>query len=59
MAHLVVKPQKLSVRQYYGQIIKHYYQITVTPKYSRYMIAFSGNPFLNSLLILCQTFLGY
>jgi len=37
MAHLVVQPNKLSVRQYYLQIIKLYFRITVTPKHSAYM----------------------
>jgi len=38
MAHVVVKPGKLSVRQYYAQIIKLYYKITVTSKHTSYMI---------------------
>ena len=38
MAHLVVQPSRLSVRQYYLQILKLYYQITVTPGHSLYMI---------------------
>jgi hypothetical protein len=29
MAHLVVKPTKISIRQYYFQIIKLYYKITM------------------------------
>ncbi|MFA5561822.1 MAG: cobalamin-dependent protein [Eubacteriales bacterium] len=37
MAHLVVRPGKLSVRQYYWQIIKLYYQSTLTPAHVRYM----------------------
>lgn len=37
MAHLVVKPEKLSARQYYAQIVKLYYKITVTPKHTAYM----------------------
>jgi len=38
MAHLVVNPGKLSVRQYYAQIIRLYYKITVTPKHTAYML---------------------
>jgi len=38
MAHLVVQPSRLSVRQYYLQILKLYYQITVTPGHGLYMI---------------------
>ena len=38
MAHLVVRPGKLSVRQYYAQIIKLYYKITITPKHTAYML---------------------
>jgi len=38
MAHLVIKPGKLSVRAFYAQIIKLYYRITITPKHSIYMI---------------------
>ncbi len=38
MAHLVIKPEKLSVREYYWQIIVLYYKITITPKHSWYMI---------------------
>lgn len=38
MAHLVVRPAKLSLRQYYWQIIRLYYKITVTPSHSWYMI---------------------
>jgi len=37
MAHLVVKPVKLSVREYYWNIIKLYYKITVSPKNIAYM----------------------
>jgi radical SAM superfamily enzyme YgiQ (UPF0313 family) len=37
MAHLVVKPGKMSVRQYYAQILKLYYKITITPKHTVYM----------------------
>jgi hypothetical protein len=37
MAHLVVKPGRLSVRKYYFHIISLYYKITVTPKNMRYM----------------------
>jgi len=37
MAHLVVRPGKLSVRSYYLQILKLYYKITLTPKHSLYM----------------------
>jgi len=38
IAHLVVRPGKLSVRQYYAQIVKLYYKLTVTPKHAAYMI---------------------
>jgi len=38
IAHVVIKPGKLSVRQYYAQIIKLYYKITVTSKHTGYMI---------------------
>ncbi|MCL2632620.1 MAG: radical SAM protein [Coriobacteriia bacterium] len=38
MAHLVVKPGKLSVRQYYAQIIKLYYRLTVAPKSTAYIL---------------------
>ncbi|MHB8127604.1 MAG: B12-binding domain-containing radical SAM protein [Mobilitalea sp.] len=37
MAHLVVKPLKLSVRRYYWNIIKLYYRITISPKNIAYM----------------------
>ena len=37
MAHLVVKPAKISVRNYYWQILKLYYKITVPPKNVIYM----------------------
>jgi len=38
MAHLVIKPTKISVRKYYWYIIKLYYKITVTPKNIKYML---------------------
>lgn len=38
MAHLVIKPSKLSIKQYYWQIIRLYYKITVTPTHIMYMI---------------------
>ncbi len=38
MAHLVVKPEKLSISQYYYQIIKLYYKITLPPQNVIYMI---------------------
>lgn len=47
MAHLVVRPRKLSVRQYYWQIIKLYYRITVNPEATLYMIKRYG--LLNTL----------
>ncbi|MBN2286649.1 MAG: cobalamin-dependent protein [Tissierellales bacterium] len=31
LAHLALKPQKMSIRAYYFQIIKLYYRVTVTP----------------------------
>jgi len=37
MAHLVVKPTKVSVRRYYLYILSLYYKITVTPKNIAYM----------------------
>ncbi|MDR1134876.1 MAG: cobalamin-dependent protein [Clostridiales Family XIII bacterium] len=37
MAHLVVEADKLSARQYYAQIVKLYYKITITPKHTVYM----------------------
>ena len=42
MAHLVIRPTKISVRQYYFQIIKLYYRITVTPKHVFYMCSRYG-----------------
>ncbi|MHB1454786.1 MAG: B12-binding domain-containing radical SAM protein [Saccharofermentanales bacterium] len=38
MAHLVVKPTNITVRGFYGQIIRLYFKITLTPKNSAYMI---------------------
>ncbi|MGL4799124.1 MAG: B12-binding domain-containing radical SAM protein [Cellulosilyticaceae bacterium] len=32
MAHLVVAPSKLSIRQYYWEVVKLYYRITVRPE---------------------------
>lgn len=32
LAHIVLKPEKMSVRQYYFQMIKLYYKITMKPK---------------------------
>lgn len=37
MAHLVISPTKLSIRQYYWQIVKLYYKITIQPKNVMYM----------------------
>ncbi len=37
MAHLVVRPTRLSIRSYYLQILKLYYKITVTPSHIHYM----------------------
>jgi len=37
MAHLVVRPTRLSIRGYYLQILKLYYKITVTPSHIHYM----------------------
>ncbi len=37
MAHLVVRPTKLSVRRYYWNIVVLYYKITVSPKNIAYM----------------------
>lgn len=38
MAHLVVMPEKLTVRQYYFEILKLYYMLTMNPRSSVYMI---------------------
>ncbi len=38
MAHLVIKPEKLTLRQYYFQILKLYFKITLPPKHLIYMI---------------------
>lgn len=38
MAHLVIKPTKLSVRAYYFEIVKLYYKITLKPKNILYMM---------------------
>ncbi len=38
MAHLVVKPEKISIRQYYFEIIKLYYKITLPFENIVYMI---------------------
>lgn len=38
MAHIVMRPDKLTVRQYYFQIIKLYYKLTMNPKSIWYMI---------------------
>ena len=38
LAHLVVRPEKLSVPRYYAQIIKSYYRITLTPRNAAYML---------------------
>ena len=37
MAHLVVQPERLSIRRYYFEIIKLYYKITVRPHNVSYM----------------------
>lgn len=37
MAHLVIKPGKISARRYYYEILKLYYKITVRPKNVIYM----------------------
>ncbi len=37
MAHLVIAPTKLSIRQYYWEIVKLYYKITMQPKNIMYM----------------------
>lgn len=37
MAHLVIKPTKLTIRQYYWEIVKLYYKITIQPKNVLYM----------------------
>lgn len=38
MAHLVVKPEKISVRMYYWYIIRLYHKTMVNPSSSIYMI---------------------
>lgn len=38
LAHLVVRPSKISVRKYYYYTMLLYYKITVNPKSARYMI---------------------
>jgi hypothetical protein len=38
MAHLVVKPEKISAREYYYRIISTYYKVTVSPQNVIYMI---------------------
>ena len=38
LAHLVVKPSKISVRKYYWYTMMLYYKITVNPKSAIYMI---------------------
>ncbi len=47
MAHIVLKPKKISVRRYYFEIIKLYYKITFRPKSIFYIIKKYG--FLRSL----------
>lgn len=37
MAHLVINPTKITVRNYYWQILKLYYKITLSPKNVLYM----------------------
>ncbi len=32
LAHLVLKPQKMSIRRYYFEMVKLYYKITMRPK---------------------------
>jgi hypothetical protein len=38
MAHVVIKPSKLSVRAYYMQIVKLYFRLSLNPKSCIYMI---------------------
>lgn len=38
MAHLVVRPEKISTREYYYRIISTYYKVTVSPQNAIYMI---------------------
>ena len=38
MAHIVIKPKKLSVRAYYMQIVKLYFLLSLSPKSCIYMI---------------------
>jgi hypothetical protein len=38
MAHLVIKPTKISIRAYYTQIVKLYFMLSLSPKSCVYMI---------------------
>ena len=38
MAHLVLQPEKLTVREFYFQILKLYYLLSLRPKSALYMI---------------------
>lgn len=42
MAHLVIKPTKITIRNYYWQILKLYYKITLPPKNVIYMFSRYG-----------------
>lgn len=37
MAHLVIRPTKISVRKYYMNILSLYYKITISPRNILYM----------------------
>jgi len=38
MAHLVIQPEKLSIRAYYAQIVKLYFLLSLSPRSCMYMI---------------------
>lgn len=42
MAHLVIKPTKITIRNYYWQILKLYYKITLPPQNVLYMFSNYG-----------------
>lgn len=49
MAHLVVKPENISIREYYFRIISTYYKVTMSPQNVIYMIGKYG---LNTVIKL-------
>lgn len=38
MAHLVLKPEHMSVRAFYGEILKAYYRVVMRPKHMVYLV---------------------